>query len=661
MKRLRNIGLVVLIALVGLSSRGVLANPPDVLTLMSNADIASRRGALINFIWGSPTLSATPATAVAVTGNCSQPNFGASVLVQELRVPMSLGQVGVVCHFYPAAGKPFLNQAVVFNPGHTSSIADGSNWSSDSGFGDQRLVKAMLDAGFGVLVQFMPGHAPTEFNGGDPHPGMFANLAPPQGTVWQYFLQPINAALNFAGSAASPKSYTKFHMVGLSGGGWTAAVYAALDERLATTIQIAGSEPLEFWNGVSDAAEQTSPGLYTIAAYRDLYLMGTSNGRREIQILNRGDNCCFMPGWLGGPNATWDADIRNYERDIRSRAYDIGTGGVFRLEIDEVPGGHQISRNAAWNIVLPELLGMRRHVGSVSSANAFARGMNGNIWHLQNGVGWRDTGLASVGVPAVLENAVHGIDIYYRDPSNRLRTAYQNGNTWISSSLGGVIITDPAAVSWAPGRYDVFAFGGDYRLYQWSSVNAGYVLPIGSIQGIGTPVAVSNQADRLDVFYREMSESVGRLSWNGAWSTQSLGGRILGWPSAATNGLAGGAIDVYGVGKTYRLNQRSLTSGAWTAWANVSTLAGSSHNLSSSPSSFAASGIIQTSARMRDGRLLLLTRNGGTWQKSVLSYAGGFTGSPQAVASNQRWTRSRAGAAILSGASSATSQGGVIE
>lgn len=73
-------------------------------------------------------------------------------------------------------------------------------------------------------------------------------------------------------------------------GGWTTTVYSALDRRITASIPIAGSLPL----GIPDATrdyEQFLPGLYL--DYLDLYLMASSDGHRQTQILNSHDVCCF--------------------------------------------------------------------------------------------------------------------------------------------------------------------------------------------------------------------------------------------------------------------------------------------------------------------------------------------------------------------------------
>jgi len=97
-------------------------------------------------------------------------------------------------------------------------------------------------------------------------------------------------------------NYTEYDMLGLSGGGWTTVVYSAVDTRIKTAPGC-WFRPLDFW--LTDGLEeQTLHQLYDVAAYRDLYVLGASGGRRQIQVLNRHD-VVFMPGWQGADPATW--------------------------------------------------------------------------------------------------------------------------------------------------------------------------------------------------------------------------------------------------------------------------------------------------------------------------------------------------------------------
>lgn len=106
------------------------------------------------------------------------------------------------------------------------------------------------------------------------------------------FLEPVIAVVNWAES----QGYQAIYMMGLSGGGWTTTLAAAIDTRIDASYPVAGSVPLglRFDTPASWGDwEQSIPEFYQdIATYEDLYVLG-SYGRRQLQILNSGDPCCF--------------------------------------------------------------------------------------------------------------------------------------------------------------------------------------------------------------------------------------------------------------------------------------------------------------------------------------------------------------------------------
>src|SRR5882724_11589473 len=56
----------------------------------------------------------------------------------------------------------------------------------------------------------------------------------------RFFVEPIAAALN---CLLADGGYRSVYMVGLSGGGWTTTLYAAIDPRVRRSYPVAGSLP----------------------------------------------------------------------------------------------------------------------------------------------------------------------------------------------------------------------------------------------------------------------------------------------------------------------------------------------------------------------------------------------------------------------------------
>ena len=128
------------------------------------------------------------------------------------------------------------------------------------------------------------------------------DLATQSGSALKFFLEPVAISLN----ALKPR-YKEVNMAGLSGGGWITTLYAAVDPSIRYSFPVAGTIPLYLRTGGSVGdKEQYLDEFYSIAGYQDLYLLGAYGpGRKQVQILNRRDDCCFgeaqhepgIPAW----------------------------------------------------------------------------------------------------------------------------------------------------------------------------------------------------------------------------------------------------------------------------------------------------------------------------------------------------------------------------
>ena len=146
-------------------------------------------------------------------------------------------------------------------------------------------------------------------------------------------------------------------MVGLSGGGWTTNLISALDDRIKYSFNVAGSTPIYYRAGGSIGdIEQYLPQLYRdIAGYPDLYVLGAyGKGRKQIQILNRYDNCCFGQK-QHDPSRDYADDMHLVEKSVIEKLVTLGEHDHYYLVIDETSPNHQISEYALKNVILPEL------------------------------------------------------------------------------------------------------------------------------------------------------------------------------------------------------------------------------------------------------------------------------------------------------------------
>jgi hypothetical protein len=164
-----------------------------------------------------------------------------------------------------------------------------------------------------------------------------AFLQPPQGNPIKYFLEPVAVVLNYAESF----HYRRITMVGISGGGWTTTLCAAIDPRIVRSYPTAGTHPNYLRardisnSGTLGDYEQQDPELYRIANYLELYIMGSvGEGRKQLQILNEFDACCFR-----GTGYT------TYEPIVKGIIESIGPGS-FEVFLDSTHRLHQISPRA---------------------------------------------------------------------------------------------------------------------------------------------------------------------------------------------------------------------------------------------------------------------------------------------------------------------------
>jgi len=655
------------------------------ITISSATDVSNKRQALIQFIWGSDGFPSNKLPSSITIDVCGLPrgnqppandvcgfvnNLSNLERVDEIRMAMGWGQEGVAYHFIPAERKN--NRLVILHHGHACTLNDSPDL-ADVGYGMQRTINALLQDGYSVLGMYMPHYRPDDCTDG--HDGMF-NIPVTIGSPMKFFLEPVAVALNYLKTRYSADNfphYQEFDMVGLSGGGWTTTVYAAVDPTIKFSFPVAGTIPLYLRSdGSIGDLEQTLDVFYQIAGYPDLYVMGSyGSGRKQVQILNRRDDCCFGRAQhdAAATGMSYVDAMRNYEAQVRQVMFTLGSG-TFRLEIDDAAPGHMISHNTIVNVILSELNQGRRYVGAATDTDAFVRGMNGHLWHHGPG-GWEDTGFAMVGVPAVPHGIVFGdfrnkFDVFFRDPGNRLMRAFFTGSFWRVEDMNGIIITDPVATKTDGGhRFDVVALGGDYKLYHWwLNVQGGINREQagGSALGLGTPALVSRgivSPPRLDTFFRGWDRAVYHLSSSGSapWTLDRPGGVILDFPSAAAT--AGNTLRVYVRGQSKQLFEASQTNGGAWEWNSLSVVTGSTGTpLSGSPSASVQNDGGRIYMRTSAGNLSSFTLSGGVW--GFLNHGGIITGSPTSTPGGA-FVRGRSAGLWLFDGTMWTSLGGVFD
>jgi dienelactone hydrolase len=247
------------------------------------------RGRLRRLVWSSATLPrARPPTSYArdVRTALRRPLPGTR-FVDRLVVQQDFG-VNSVIELHRPAGAP--RGFVIVHGGH-GDVEDQL----------RPLMESLARSGYVVAVMNMPllgwNPQPTVHTAGHgtlllTSHNVLALLPGPAGRTLRWFLDPVIAAVD----QGRAMGFESVDMIGLSGGGWTTTLSAALDRRIRRSFDVAGSLPIYLRSQPRDQGdfEQLLPSLYRLADYQDLYVLGALEpGRRHAQVFNDHDPCCF--------------------------------------------------------------------------------------------------------------------------------------------------------------------------------------------------------------------------------------------------------------------------------------------------------------------------------------------------------------------------------
>ncbi len=297
---------------------------PSLIAIHNEADVDAKRQRLVETIWGG---RGYPRERMpdAVVPNVSDEAFAGLTnlaALDRLTVEMDYGINSVAYHFRPASAN---NKLVIYHAGHAEDLAAA-----------RRQIAYFVGRGYAVVALAMPlegmnSRPVIEVEGvGRMRLNSHAQLAYLDAPL-RFFAEPVVAALNYA---ERNHRYDLVAMAGLSGGGWTTTLCAALDGRIARSYHAAGSFPETLrdpWLEWGDF-EQHTPELYRAANTLELYVLGAHGpGRRQTQILNQFDNCCFY----GLRHAA-------YEPHVRARLAQLG-GGSFSVLLDTTHRRHLLS------------------------------------------------------------------------------------------------------------------------------------------------------------------------------------------------------------------------------------------------------------------------------------------------------------------------------
>lgn len=162
------------------------------------------------------------------------------------------------------------------------------------------------------------------------------------------FFSPITRGLNHVEKTFR---YQSIDMTGISGGGWTTHVYAAVDPRIRRSYPVAGSLPHDL------RIRKRDRGDYEQFAHRRMYdaagfiemmaLAAMGHERAQVQILNEYDSCCFA-------GRDHREDIAQYEALVNRVLRANDAPARFRVWVDSTHTSHKIS-DAALAFIFDDL------------------------------------------------------------------------------------------------------------------------------------------------------------------------------------------------------------------------------------------------------------------------------------------------------------------
>jgi hypothetical protein len=311
------------------------------VAIRSAVDAEHVRHCLRNAIWphGFP-IAAMP---TKVEEGIADPNYSLVGAASMDRLTFDLGHGITTTAFLFHPPNP--------EPTHTLIIEHGGHEWSQGLLTERTTIRTLVARGYFVLgipqvlmgrdVTNIPPPGPSQL----PDHDHLASLQTGDFHPISLFLDPAVVGLNWV---LARHRFSRVAMIGLSGGGWTTTLMAALDPRIDHAYPIAGSVPLYLRPPDPNSGdwEQVVPSLYALANYEDLYLLGGYGpGRSELQVLLYYDSVAVFR----------NPDYQPYRRLIAAGLVSAGRpADAFQVYLDRQASGHYLSDNAL-NVILRDL------------------------------------------------------------------------------------------------------------------------------------------------------------------------------------------------------------------------------------------------------------------------------------------------------------------
>ena len=315
----------------------------SLIKIDDESDIDQKKNELIEFFWNVGSLQRVQhdgqlPDVESDISDSSYNNFQNLKRIDKLTVEMEYGINSISYLLVPEESNEKL---ILYHHGHDGDFLLGKH-----------TIQFFLERNFTVLAMSMPlvgmnNQPVVEIDGLGTlkliSHNQFGLLKENNFNPMKFFVHPIQINLNFLENEYDFKRYS---IIGLSGGGWTAVVYSAIDDRISDSFSVAGSMPFYLKVNERDIGdyEQTNLELYEITNYLELYILSAyGDDRKHIQIFNKNDPCCYSGN-----------GYESYEFFIKDKLLQLGKGN-FQIFIDDTHNEHKISDIALEHII--EIIG----------------------------------------------------------------------------------------------------------------------------------------------------------------------------------------------------------------------------------------------------------------------------------------------------------------
>jgi hypothetical protein len=320
-------------------------NVSSLINLNSYNDIEQKRTEIFEYLWKNNTIHNSMPTKIIENISDQKFNMNNIQRIDKIIIEMDYGVNSIAYIFFPkttinSEKNSNDNSLIIYHQGHKG---DFTIYGKDT-------IEKLLENNYTVMAFSMPLEGQNNQPVIDiPNKGIFKMkyhnhflyLDNPNFSSMKYFFEPIMKSLNYV---EKNYSFEKFHMIGLSGGGWTTMVYSAIDPRISHSYAVSGGYPeyLQQMIGMGHY-ERNANGLLHIVNYPEMYVMSSvGENRKSVHI-----------------SIEWDTGYRcgnfaqTYDKPVKESVKKIGPG-TFKTYLDSSIIDHIIS-DESLSFILKEL------------------------------------------------------------------------------------------------------------------------------------------------------------------------------------------------------------------------------------------------------------------------------------------------------------------